>query len=84
VFQETADRANFQGRYVLRHPWTGSEDCPAAREYREQMAQRGEKEAQTLASLTGWSIDDVRKKMNLGPGGPKPDERKWWQKMWGN
>ena len=23
VFQETADRENFQGRYVLRHPWTG-------------------------------------------------------------
>ena len=23
VFQETADRTNFQGRYVLRHAWTG-------------------------------------------------------------
>ena len=23
VFQETGDRTNFQGRYVLRHPWTG-------------------------------------------------------------
>jgi len=23
VFQETGDRGNFQGRYVLRHPWTG-------------------------------------------------------------
>ena len=23
VFQETADRENFQGRYILRHPWTG-------------------------------------------------------------
>ena len=26
VFQETADRTNFQGRYVLRHPWTGTGD----------------------------------------------------------
>ena len=22
VFQETGDRTNFQGRYVMRHPWT--------------------------------------------------------------
>ena len=28
VFQETADRANFQGRYVLRHPWKGDASCP--------------------------------------------------------
>ena len=84
VFQETADRANFQGRYVLRHPWTGSEDCAEARQYREQVAQRSAQEAQTLASLTGWSIDEIRRKMNLAPGGSKPDERKWWQKMWGN
>ena len=27
VFQETGDRTNFQGRYVLRHPWNGSADC---------------------------------------------------------
>ena len=25
VFQETGDRTNFQGRYVLRHAWTGGE-----------------------------------------------------------
>jgi hypothetical protein len=24
VFQETGDRQNFQGRYVVRHPWNGS------------------------------------------------------------
>ncbi len=84
VFQETADRTNFQGRYVLRHPWTGSDECPEARPYREQVAQRREKEAQTLAALTGWSIDDIRRKMSLGPAAPKPDERKWWQKLWGN
>ena len=23
VFLETSDRTNFQGRYILRHPWTG-------------------------------------------------------------
>src|SRR6185295_13721319 len=30
VFQETADRSNFQGRYVLRHPWTGKASCSGA------------------------------------------------------
>ncbi len=33
VFQETGDRTNFQGRYVLRHPWTGEAKCDAAKEY---------------------------------------------------
>ncbi len=80
VFQETTDRANFQGRYVLRHPWTGSDGCPEAAQYREQLAKRNAQEAQTLASLTGWSIDDIRKKMNLGPGATN---QKWWEKMWG-
>ena len=32
VFQETADRSNFQGRYVLRHEWKGEAGaCEAAR-----------------------------------------------------
>jgi hypothetical protein len=53
VFQETADRENFQARYVLRHPWTGSDSCSAAQSYRQQVLQRQEGEAQTLATLTG-------------------------------
>jgi hypothetical protein len=80
VFQETSDRTNFQGRYVLRHPWTGSDNCPEAARYREQVVKRQAQEAETLATLTGWSIDDVRKNMNLGAG---PAPQKWWEKMWG-
>src|SRR5262249_17055225 len=34
VFQETSDQENSQGRYVLRHPWSGSATCAAAHEYR--------------------------------------------------
>ena len=37
-FQETGDRANFQGRYVLRHPWMGAERCDAAAQYRQILA----------------------------------------------
>ena len=32
-FQQTGNRENFQGRYVLRHAWTGGDTCPAATEY---------------------------------------------------
>ena len=38
VFQETADRTNFQGRYVLRHEWKGEASCEAARQYRSRAA----------------------------------------------
>ena len=37
VFQETADRTNFQGRYVLRHAWTGDGTCDAAASYRRSV-----------------------------------------------
>src|SRR5438874_10002682 len=66
VFQETADRANFQGRYVLRHPWTGGDSCGAAAAYRRSLRQRQEQEAGRLASLTGWSVSDIRTRMGLG------------------
>ena len=60
---ETGDRQNFQGRYVLRHPWTGESRCEAAERYREQLAERREHEAQTLANLTGWDIGSIRERI---------------------
>ncbi len=43
VFQETQDRANFQARYVLRHPWQGSVDaCAEAKPYFDAVRQRQE------------------------------------------
>ncbi len=63
VFQETGDRSNFQGRYVLRHAWNGTDTCPAAVQYRQQLPQRYDTEARTLASLTGWNIDDIRRQV---------------------
>ena len=83
VFQETGDRSNFQGRYVLRHPWTGTTDCPAAKQYHEHLAQRQKTEAETLASLTGWDISEIYKKMGMNESGSglKPP-KKWYQKIW--
>jgi len=59
-FEVTQDPSNFQGRYILRHPWTGAASCPAGQEYLRQVVQRQEREAQTLASLTGWDIAQIR------------------------
>ncbi len=82
VFQETADRANFQGRYVLRHPWKGDATCEAAQRYREQLRARAEQEASTLAALTAWPIDDIRRRMGPAAAGPvKTDSRRWWQRL---
>ncbi len=79
MFQETKDRENFQARYVLRHPWKGDPNaCPEARGYLDAVAQRQEKEAQTLASLTNWRIEDIRARMSLKPPAP----RNWWEGLW--
>ncbi len=79
VFQETADRANFQGRYVLRHAWTGDATCDAAVRYRTELTERREREAQTLAMLTGWNISDIRRSMNVDQ---PPQPAAWWQRIW--
>jgi hypothetical protein len=84
VFQETADRANFQGRYVLRHGWEGQESCPAADAYRQSLRDRREQEAERLASMTGWDVAAIRRKMKLGADGPGPlpASAKWWERLW--
>ncbi|MGA6828302.1 DUF2330 domain-containing protein [Nitrospira sp. NS4] len=83
MFQETSDRGNFQARYILRHPWTGQDDCPAAAAYRQQLRDRYEREAQTLANLTGWNIGEIRKTMNIASA-PVAEEKKWYQRLWAN
>jgi hypothetical protein len=80
VFQETGDRQNFQGRYILRHPWKGTSECSAADEYRKQLDQRHERQAQTLAELTGWDLATIREKM--GADAPKGSEKKWYDGLW--
>jgi hypothetical protein len=82
VFQETADRASFQGRYVLQHPFKGDDKCEAAARYRDELRARAEREAGALASLTGWPIEDIRRKMGPAYGAVRPDARPWWKKMW--
>ena len=74
VFQETADRSTFQGRYVLQHPFKGEDKCEAAARYRDELRARAEREAGALASLTGWPIEDIRRKMGPAYGAVRPDD----------
>jgi hypothetical protein len=68
AFMETRDRENFQGRYVLRHPWKGTASCPAADAYRASLPTRFRQEAQNLAGLTGWDVKEITTRMEAaGP-----------------
>ncbi|KGF72885.1 hypothetical protein DO97_04030 [Neosynechococcus sphagnicola sy1] len=72
MFHETANRESFQGRYVLRHPYSGEVNCEAGRQYQRSLPRRFEQQAQTLAKLTGWNIQDIRRKTNLPPQPTNP------------
>ena len=82
VFQETGDGQNFQGRYVIRHPWTGEATCDVTA-YNKQVRDRQEREAQQLANLTGWDIHDIREKIKFA-NVPEPAEpsKPWWARIW--
>ncbi|HPF21828.1 MAG TPA: DUF2330 domain-containing protein [Hyphomonas sp.] len=94
-FQATGDRSNYQGRYVLRHPWRGDyTECKAAGEYANSLVKRWDTEAIELAKLTGWDVNEIRAKMaSLGYSAsaikgvdldtPKP-KKTWWQRLWGD
>jgi len=67
-FRVTEDRGNFQGRYILREPYSGPLVCADPdymneAEKREEIAsyvtrvkRRAGAERETLAKLTGWSL----------------------------
>lgn len=80
-FQMTGDRENFQGRYILRHPWDGKASCEEGKKYLSSLPKRREERAKSLANLTGWSIKEIRSEMNLSPQRP-PKKKTWWESLW--
>jgi hypothetical protein len=76
----------FRPAYNLRHPWTHEAACEQADSYYKGLPERFEKEAQTLASLTGWDIETIRATMRTSgqPSDiqPEQDSRPWWEQMW--
>lgn len=82
MFQETGDRTNYQGRYVIRRPWKGEASCDIS-EYEASVRERQEREAQQLANLTGWDIGEIRGKIPFAGGvQPEPAEDPWWKRIW--
>jgi hypothetical protein len=79
--QETGDRSNFQGRYVLRHAFQGETRCTADA-YWDAVRRRQEREAEALAGLTGWKLADVRRKAGLDVPWIRPLPGPWWRTIW--
>ncbi len=84
VFQTTGDTQNFQGRYILRHPFTGDCSCAAGIDYKRALNERRKTEAKNLAMLTGWDAGAIRTRMkSTGEGEISVVQPKWWEKLWG-
>jgi hypothetical protein len=78
MFQTTNNQEFFQGRYILNHPFTGEMKCAQAKDYKRNLVKRFDKESQNLARLTGWNMQEIRRKQ------PKLDlaELPWWERFW--
>ena len=79
VFQETGDQSNFQARYILRHPFTGKMECSEAETYKKSLPARHTKEAESLATLTGWDPHEIAK--HMGADAP-PAGDPWYKRIW--
>lgn len=100
VFQQTSDRANFQGRYVMQHAYKGATDCAEADAYWQGVAARQKAEAATLIEMTGWT--DVEQKIRqhaplptstkapeapetpTEPANDLPKPKSWWDRIFGD
>ncbi len=79
-FHSTSDRTNFQGRYIINHPFTGAITCNAGREYKRSLHRRQEQEAQNLAKLTGWNIQQIRDRIDFAE--VATEDIPWWKNLW--
>jgi hypothetical protein len=83
TFQETGNQENFQGRYVMNHPFKGNLSCEAGKKYQQALRPRLEKEASNLANLTGWSIRDINSKIDFPNASQKSDpNNQFWKNIW--
>ncbi len=80
-FQDTGNQELFQGRYIIRHPYRGTIDCDAGKSYPQQVRNRQETEAETLARLTGWELNEIRSQINFFEVNSESD-KPWWREFW--
>ncbi len=65
---------------MLRHAWKGTGECSAAAQYVRHLPDRHEREAKQLAALTGWDVNEIRRRAGLR-NDPRPDDP-WWRQIW--
>jgi hypothetical protein len=90
MLQVTPDRKNFQGRYIIRHEWDPSQNedksCKAAADYvNNLLPKRYHDQASNLAKLTGWSMQDIKAKMEFPlfyEGSGNQSGGNWWDNLW--
>jgi hypothetical protein len=63
MFRETADRENFQGRYILTQPFEGEITCPEGKAYVAETRKRVKAEAARLRALTGWNAGKIAQRI---------------------
>jgi hypothetical protein len=51
-------------------------------EYQRDLKRRQEQEAKNLATLTGWNIQDILRKMGLEGRVDSKDGKKWYERIW--
>ena len=78
MFQTTNNRESFQGRYILRHLFTGQPTCRSGWDYQRSLPRILEQQAQTLTRLTGWNLRNIREQLPQMQSYVLP----WWQKLW--
>jgi len=83
VFQVTADRENWQARYVLHHPYSGTDECPQLAAYHQTVWDRRKEEAKNYCDLTGARLDETRTRMGVAENWSAPYETaSWWERLW--
>jgi hypothetical protein len=89
VLQATADQSNFQSRVVVNVEWKGEAKCEGANAYMRSLPERREHAAQSLATLTGWSLGSIRDRMGVNSNWLADGESltpykpaAWWEKLW--
>lgn len=79
MFRVTSNRDNFQGRYILQRPYDGTISCEEGKTYVQNVQERQQQEAKTLANLTGWSYGSIMEKVKLY--NPSVELPSWWKRV---
>ena len=80
-FQETGDKTNFQGRYVLRHPFRVTKNCDAVPGYLGRVKTRWKAEIGAVSKLTGTPVEEIAVKHGR-PFRANPADAALYERIW--